>query len=119
LDTGVLGVVAVTVDSAAQAAGLLGGRHAHGLQRLVAQEVVVESDAPEISVGIDGEAVRMATPVRCTIRPLVLRVRVPRTRPGVPMPKAPIDRALLRHQALSLALLARPGDGAARRSASV
>jgi diacylglycerol kinase family enzyme len=118
LDTGVLGVVAVTVDSAAQAAGLLGGRHARGLQRLVAHEVVVESDAPEISVGIDGEAVSMPTPVRCTIRPLALRVRVPRTRPGVPVPKPPIDRNLLRRQALSLASLARPGEGAARRSAS-
>jgi diacylglycerol kinase family enzyme len=107
LDTGVLGVVAVTVDSAAQAAGLLGGRHARGLQRLVAREVVVESDAPEIAVGIDGEAVLMPTPVRCTIRPLALRVRVSRTRPGVPAPKPPIDRLLLRHQSLSLAHLAR------------
>jgi diacylglycerol kinase family enzyme len=107
LDTGVLGVVAVTVDSAAQAAGLLGGRHARGLQRLVAREVVVESDAPEIAVGIDGEAVLMPTPVRCTIKPLALRVRVSRTRPGVPAPKPPIDRTLLRQMSLSLAHLAR------------
>jgi diacylglycerol kinase family enzyme len=107
LDTGVLGVVAVTVDSGAQAAGLLRGGQASGLRRLVAREVVVESDAPEIAVGIDGEAVLMPTPVRCTIRPLALRVRVSRTRPGVPVPKPPIDRKFLRHQALSLGHLAR------------
>ena len=111
LDTGVLGVVVVTVDSAAQAAGLLLGRHARGLRRLVAREVVVESDAPEIAVGIDGEAVLMPTPVRCTIRPLALRVRVSRTRPGVPVPKPPIDGAFLRHQSLSLARSARSGHG--------
>jgi len=107
LDTGALGVVAVTVDSGTQAASLLRGRAARGLQRLVAREVVVESDAPEIAVGIDGEAVLMPTPVRCTIRPLALRVRVSRTRPGVPVPKPPIDRTLLRRQALSLAHLVR------------
>lgn len=110
LDTGVLGVVAVTVDSAAQAAGLLRGRQASGLHTLVAHEVVVESDAPEISVGIDGEAVMMATPVHCTIRPGALRVRLPRDRPGVPAAKQPIDLSLLRHQALSLAHLAGSGD---------
>jgi diacylglycerol kinase family enzyme len=115
LDTGELGVVAVRVDSAAHAAGLLRGRQARGLRRLVAHEVVVESDAAEISVGIDGEAVLMPTPVRCTIRPLALRVRVPRTRHPAPVPKMPIDRTLLRHQALSLAHLARAGDGAARQ----
>ena len=118
LDTGALGVVAVTVDSAAQAAGLLRGRDAPGLRRLVAREVVVESDAPEIAVGIDGEAVLLPTPVRCTIKPLALRVRVSRTRPGVPVPKAPIDEKFLRHQALSLAHLARSGDGADRHPPS-
>jgi diacylglycerol kinase family enzyme len=115
LDTGVLGVVAVTVDSAAQAAGLIRGRQARGLRRLAAHEVVVESDAPEISVGIDGEAVMMATPVHCTIRPGALRVRVPKDRPGVPAAKQPIDLSLLRHQGLSLAHLARSREGAARQ----
>jgi diacylglycerol kinase family enzyme len=113
LDSGVLGVVAVTVDSAAQAAGLLRGRQASGLHTLVAHEVVVESDAPEISVGIDGEAVLMPTPVRCTLRPLALRVRVSRTRPGVPVPSPPLDRDFLRHQISILAQLARSRDGAA------
>jgi diacylglycerol kinase family enzyme len=115
LDSGELGVVAVTVDSAAQAAGLLRGRQSSGLHTLVAHEVVVESDAPEISVGIDGEAVMMPTPVRCTIRPLALRVRVSRTRPGVPVPKPPLDRDFVRHELSILAQLARSRDGAARQ----
>jgi diacylglycerol kinase family enzyme len=119
LDTGVLGVVAVTVDSAAQAAGLLRGRQARGLRRVEAHEVVIESDAPEIAVGIDGEAVLMPTPVRCTIRPQALRVRVSRTRPGVPAARTPIDLKVLGHQAVSRAHPARSGDEAARRGASV
>jgi diacylglycerol kinase family enzyme len=113
LDSGVLGVVAVTVDSAAQAAGLLRGRQASGLRNMVAHEVVVESNASEISVGIDGEAVLMPTPVRCTIRPLALRVRVARTRPGVPVPKPPLDRDFLRGQVSILAKLARSREGSA------
>lgn len=106
LDTGLLGVVAITVDTAGQAAGLLSGRHAKGLSSMVAHEVVVDADASEIPVGIDGESVLMSTPVRCTIQPLALRVRVPRNRPGVPPERPPIDRALLRHQALTLRHLA-------------
>jgi diacylglycerol kinase family enzyme len=102
LDTGVLGVVGVHVQNAAQAAGLLSGRHSRGLSVLTASEVVVEADAPEIPVGIDGEAVLMPTPVRCTIRPLSLRVRVPRHRPGVPPPKARVDWARLRRDALTI-----------------
>jgi diacylglycerol kinase family enzyme len=117
LDSGELGVVAVTVDSAAQAAGLLRGRQASGLHTMVAHEVVVESDAPEISVGIDGEAVMMPTPVLCTIRPLALRVRVSRTRPGVPVPKPPLDRDFLRHEISLLVKLARSRAGAARQRA--
>ncbi len=109
LDTGRLGVVALTVDSAAQAAGLIRGRHAAGLTRLVAREVVVDADTPEIAVGVDGEALVLPTPVRCTIVPGALRVRVPRARPGVPLPKPPLDRTLLREQATTLLGLARAG----------
>jgi len=114
LDTGELGVVAVTVDSGAQAAGLLRGRQTGGLSTMVAHEVVIESDAAQIPVGIDGEAVMMPTPVRCTIRPGALRVRVSRTRPGVPAPKPRMDWTLLRHQSLSLAHLAGSRDHGAR-----
>jgi diacylglycerol kinase family enzyme len=109
LDTGRLGVVVVTVNSAAQAAGLLRGRHATGLSRFTAQEVVIDADVPEIPVGVDGEAVLLATPVRCSILPGALRVRLPRQRPGVLVPKPPLDRALFREQATNLLELARPG----------
>ena len=83
LDAGVLGVIAVTVNNALQAVMLLRGAKGQGLTVLKADEVVVDADAPEIPVGIDGETVMMPAPVRCTIRPKALRVRVPRDRPGV------------------------------------
>jgi diacylglycerol kinase family enzyme len=95
LDRGVLGVVAVRVDGARQAVGLLNGAHRQGLQLAEAPEVVVTADAPEVPVGIDGETVRLATPVRCTIRPGALRVRLPRERPGVRPPRGRLDWAAL------------------------
>ncbi|MFJ6632189.1 diacylglycerol/lipid kinase family protein [Streptomyces sp. NPDC091376] len=84
LDRGVLGIVGVTVDSAAQAADLLRGERSPGFTLLTAREVVVDADAPEVQVGVDGEALTLPVPVRCTVRPRALRVRVPRHRPGVP-----------------------------------
>jgi diacylglycerol kinase family enzyme len=57
LDTGTLGVVAVIVNSAMRAVELLGGK---GVTILQADEVVVDADAPEIPVGIDGETIMMA-----------------------------------------------------------
>jgi diacylglycerol kinase family enzyme len=99
LDRGVLGVVAVTVGSARQAAGLLRGRQATGLRMLTARTVVVTGGSERIPVGVDGEAVSMPVPVRCAIRPGALRVRVPRDRPGVPAPRAAISWSRLRHLA--------------------
>ena len=87
LDTGRLGVVAVTVDSAHQAVALLRRTSDHGLTSLAAREVVITSDQPEVAAGVDGEALLLPTPVTCTIRPRALRVRVPRVRPGVPEPR--------------------------------
>jgi diacylglycerol kinase family enzyme len=95
LDRAVLGVVAVRVDSARQAVGLLNGAHRQGLRLAEAPEVVVTADVPEVPVGIDGETVRLSTPVRCTIRPAALRVRLPRDRPGVRPPRAPWNWAAL------------------------
>jgi diacylglycerol kinase family enzyme len=104
LDQGVLGVVGVTVDSAAQAAGLLrGAQRSRGMTVLRVHEVVIDADEPQIPVGIDGESVLLDTPVRCAIRPLALRVRVPRDRPGVPDPRPPLDWARLRREALTMA----------------
>ncbi|HET7248028.1 MAG TPA: hypothetical protein VFJ07_24685, partial [Streptosporangiaceae bacterium] len=99
LDAGTLGVVAVRVDSARQAAGLIRRGHGTGLTTLTAEEVTVNADAPQIPVGIDGETVMLSAPVRCTIRPRALRVVVPRQRPGVPAPKPPLEWPRLRQLA--------------------
>lgn len=99
LDAGTLGVVAVTVDNARQAIELLRRARGRGLSVLTAHQVVVEADAPEIPVGIDGETVMMPTPVRCTVRPRALRVRVPRDRPGARPPKPAVDWPTLRQLA--------------------
>jgi diacylglycerol kinase family enzyme len=99
LDSGVLGVVAITVDGAAQAAALM-RRHSSGLRQMTAHEVVVDADAEQIPVGIDGESVMMPTPVRCLIHPGALRVRVPRTRLASATPTPDRDPALLRRLAL-------------------
>jgi diacylglycerol kinase family enzyme len=102
LDRGVLGVIGVKVESGAQAAALLTRRgQAQGLVRFAATEVVVDADAPQIPVGIDGESVLMPTPVRCTIRAQALRVLVPRDRPGVPEPHGSTDWVQLGHEALT------------------
>ena len=113
LDAGTLGVVAVTVNSALQAATLLRGVRGQGLTTLTAGQVVVDAEVPEIPVGIDGETVMMATPVRCTIRPKALRVRVPRDRPGIPPARAALDWPKLRHLASfrPLTIAPAPGDG--------
>jgi diacylglycerol kinase family enzyme len=95
LDTGMLEVVGVHVGSAGQAVRLLRGSRSGGLGARLVAEVTVDADAPEIPVGIDGEAVVMTTPVRCSIRPAALTVRVPRERPGVPVPRARMNWAQL------------------------
>ena len=91
LDTGTLGFIAVTVDSARQAIGLIRRGKGRGLTLGTAKEIIVDADTPEVPVGIDGETVMMPTPVHCTIRPGALRVLVPKDRPGVPPPKPALD----------------------------
>ena len=108
LDRGTLGMVAITVQSAAQAAGLLRGRNSRGLTSLAGREVVIDADTAQIPVGVDGEALQLDTPVRCAIQPAALRVRVPRDRPGVPDPKPIMDWNRLRQMALT-----GPGTGGA------
>jgi diacylglycerol kinase family enzyme len=99
LDRGILGVVGVTISSAAQAAGLLRGRHATGVRVLTTEEITITADTPQIPVGVDGESILMPTPVTCTVSPRALRVWVPRDRPGVPAPKPPMNWARLRQLA--------------------
>jgi diacylglycerol kinase family enzyme len=106
LDRGTLGLFAVTVSSAVQAAGLVRGTQSRGLTRLADREVVVDADTAEIPVGVDGEALVLDAPVRCTVQPAALRVRVPRDRPGVPDPKPIMDWKRLRQIALTV-----PGTG--------
>jgi diacylglycerol kinase family enzyme len=102
LDQGVLGVIGVKISNAAQAAGLLrSAQRSRELTALTAREVIIDADQPQIPVGIDGESVLMPTPVRCTIRPLALRVQVPRSRPGIPATRPPMNWALLLRQALT------------------
>jgi diacylglycerol kinase family enzyme len=108
LDRGVLGVVTVSVKSAAQAVALLRRSRQRGLVRYAAASVVVDADQDEIPVGVDGEAILLSTPVRCTTVPGALRVRVPRNRPGVPPAKPAVDWVRLRRLAFS--------RGSARRS---
>ena len=84
IDGGVLGVIGVRARNAVEAARMLRGRRAAGLTLVVADEVEVDADVAEVPAGVDGESVRLATPVRCRVRPGALRVRVPRDRPGVP-----------------------------------
>ncbi|MDF3298649.1 diacylglycerol kinase family protein [Streptomyces sp. K1PA1] len=114
LDSGLLGVLCVRVDNAAEAVGVLAGAHAPdtpdgpgegpaaGVLRLTAPDVVVEADTPTVAVGIDGESVRLPAPVVCRIVPGALRVRVPRRRPGTPPRRPPADwrrvRDLARHR---------------------
>ena len=113
LDQGVLGVVGVKIENAAQAAGLLRRKQrSRSVTVLTSREVVIDADQPQIPVGIDGESPLMPTPVHCTIRPLALRVRVPRDRPGVPEPRPPLDWARLRHQALTFTRTTGDGSGA-------
>ncbi|GAA2626767.1 MULTISPECIES: diacylglycerol/lipid kinase family protein [Streptomyces] len=109
LDLGVLGVVGIRVNNAAQAADVaLRGARAAGLHLLTSREVVIGSAAERVAVAVDGEALTMPTPVICSIRPGALRVRVPRLRPGAPEAAPPMQWS----EVLALALN-RPGAGAA------
>ena len=101
-DEGVLGIVGAEIENAGEVAGLLRrAQRSRNVTVLTAREVVIDADQPHIPVGIDGESVLMPTPVRCTIRPLALRVRVPRDRPGVPDPRPPMDWTRPRHHPLT------------------
>ncbi|WP_307841261.1 diacylglycerol/lipid kinase family protein [Streptomyces endocoffeicus] len=101
LDSGVLGVLAVTVDSAAQAAGLLRGPNAPGVVSATAEDVTVETREPTVPVGVDGEPLTLRTPLHCHIAPGALRVRVPRHRPGVRAGRPAMDWPRVRRLALT------------------
>ncbi|MFD0632771.1 diacylglycerol/lipid kinase family protein [Catenulispora yoronensis] len=92
LDRGVLGVVAIHVDGSKAAAELaVLGTRSNAITVRTAHEVRVEADADTIPVAVDGEALDLPTPVICVLHPGVLRVRVPRNRPGPPPEPVKID----------------------------
>nr|WP_221333773.1 diacylglycerol kinase family protein [Nocardia transvalensis] len=107
MDRGMLGVVVLSVATARAAVGLMRPGRVRGLVRQTSDEVVVDADADAIPVGVDGESLLLSTPVRCTIAPAALRVRVPRTRPGTPRSTPEMDWARLR----ALARRARRASG--------
>ncbi|MFF3335226.1 diacylglycerol/lipid kinase family protein [Streptomyces sp. NPDC002888] len=109
LNSGRLGVLAVRVDSAVEAAELLLDPNPAGLAVLAAHEVVVEADEPHLEVGLDGEALQLPTPVRCSVARRALRVRVPRVRPGVPEAPPRLDWRRLRKLAAAVGRTAVPG----------
>ncbi|MEV7445389.1 diacylglycerol kinase family protein [Streptomyces sp. NPDC091204] len=103
LDSGELGVLCVGVANTAEATELLlRGGQGRGLTEATAREAVVDADAPVIPVGVDGEALTLATPVRCRLEPGALRVRVPRHRPGVTRAAPPMDWRRVRRLALTM-----------------
>ncbi|MCQ9178403.1 NAD(+)/NADH kinase [Streptomyces sp. IBSBF 2953] len=98
LDAGLLGVIGVRVEGAAQAAEIaLFGERAGSITSVTSRRVVVEADRERIAVAVDGEALELVAPVVCTVRPAALRVRVPRHRPGAAYAPPTVDwRRVLR-----------------------
>ncbi|MFJ2605422.1 diacylglycerol/lipid kinase family protein [Streptomyces sp. NPDC087425] len=108
LNSGTLGVLALKVDSAVEAAELLLDPQPQGFGKLTATEVVIEADEPTLEVGLDGEALTLSAPVRCRVARRALRVRVPRDRPGVPELPPRLDWRRLRKLAAAVSRTAVP-----------
>jgi len=88
MDSGRLGVLAVELADPAAVKAFRAAAEARSAERLpgvrtwAVTEFEVDADGA-LDLGIDGEAVRMAPPLRFTIHPRALRVRVPRHAPGL------------------------------------
>ena len=101
LDGGHLGVIAVKLpDDPAEARRQLAAARGHperfpGSVAWAPLTFEVDSGGP-IDVGMDGEALRLAAPLRFTIRPGVLRIRVPRETRLSPAARPLQDRSALR-----------------------
>jgi diacylglycerol kinase family enzyme len=99
LDSGVLGIVTLTVESsgdlprlmAAEATGRL--RDFRGYREWTTPEFVVDSGKPLVEVGVDGEALRLPVPLRFHVVPGALRVRVPAGVGAAPAAMAPAGPA--------------------------
>ena len=86
LDRGVLGVFAVTVRQRRAGGRPAARRGRTALALLDRREAVVDADAPEVPVGVDGEALTLPDAGALPDPARALRVRVPRHRPGVRAP---------------------------------
>jgi hypothetical protein len=93
IDDGLLGVVTVNIDRAMDVPALVSAeatgrirhfRGYHAWHAWTAAEFVVESSEPVIDVGVDGEALRLPPPLHFRSLPGALRIRTPRSAPGVP-----------------------------------
>jgi diacylglycerol kinase family enzyme len=88
LDTGVLGVVTVTIDRARDMAELMAAeatRRLHnfrGYRHWTTSELDIDSEQPLVDVGMDGEALRLPPPLHFRSLPGALRVRIPPHSPG-------------------------------------
>ncbi|WP_462183795.1 diacylglycerol/lipid kinase family protein [Frankia sp. AgKG'84/4] len=89
LDSGQLGVVTLRVDRARDLPALVAletmgaiGRF-RGFQEWTSPTLRIDSARP-VSVGVDGEALRLPPPLELRSLPAAVRVRVPRHCPGVP-----------------------------------
>ena len=89
IDAGVLGSVAVTVESARDLSVLLAAEASgrvdrfRGYRSWTTPELQIDSAAELIDVGVDGEALRLPPPLRFRSLPGALRVRTPIHAPGV------------------------------------
>lgn len=87
LDEGVLGVVDFEPPIPGPASSA--GRY----RELRQAELEVEAEGP-VPLGVDGEALTMAAPLRFRVRPAALRVRIAHSHPGA-SPSAAVPRGLL------------------------
>lgn len=88
LDTGRLRIVAAQMRTPAQATELVArlaagrGPNMHGWREWSTPSFEVESGA-DIEVGVDGEALRLPSPLRFTVEPGAVRVRIAPGHPGI------------------------------------
>ena len=92
LDTGELGIDVVSYDTPQGLSRMVrdlqrgAGAAASGLTRWTAESITIESTAETIAAGVDGEYLEFPAPLEVSVRPGVLRIRLPHDRPGLPPP---------------------------------
>ena len=92
LDTGELGIDVVSYDTPQGLSRMVrdlqrgAGAAASGLTRWTAESITIESKAETIAAGVDGEYLEFPAPLEVSVRPGVLKIRLPHDRPGLPPP---------------------------------